>query len=527
MDVRTRDLRDDGSPRSVRTSIPGFDPARLNLCLMALLIASCLFYLPHMLNHDTSWYLVATRKWLDGAVLYRDIMEINPPLSFYLTVPAIVFADFTGIPEDASFSLLCMLAISFSLVWIRSMTERSVGAISMEGIAIVAGSATALLLICSGSFGQREHMMAIFALPLFVNWALRPCGLKTTRTERILLGAYALPGLLLKPYFLFPPALLILFSSIQDRSWKTAFDPSAIVVGLGSVAYLCFIVVVHPDYMSTILPAAKIAYGSFEGSWEKVLGKLQLVGTATISLTILASLLQRPDRTASRLLVLCVGFVVVYVIQSKGWEYQADSVAVPGIMLLAWTATMKSPRAVVVCGAVLSATLLIVFHQWNGYRNPIADAFASHLTDVRPGDGIMVLSSNVSAGFPLTNFGRYRWDSSYPAQWIVPGALVRLHARQCLDHLHDASCTSAAELLDTTRSRMVADFVENRPDAVLIDERNDKDYFQGIPFDYLDFLSEDESFPKFWDAYTKIGTFDGYGFWKRGTAASMKNVGSN
>ena len=41
----------------------------------------------HHLNHDTSWYFVATEAWLDGAPLYSEIMEINPPLAFYLTAP--------------------------------------------------------------------------------------------------------------------------------------------------------------------------------------------------------------------------------------------------------------------------------------------------------------------------------------------------------------------------------------------------------------------------------------------------------
>ena len=35
------------------------------------------------INHDTAWYLYATRAWLDGAQLYVDIVEVNPPLSFY------------------------------------------------------------------------------------------------------------------------------------------------------------------------------------------------------------------------------------------------------------------------------------------------------------------------------------------------------------------------------------------------------------------------------------------------------------
>ncbi|MCA9170349.1 MAG: hypothetical protein KDB23_21875, partial [Planctomycetales bacterium] len=55
------------------------------LLLMGALVAAAIFYPMATLNHDSSWYLIATRMWLDGAQLYQDVMETNPPLAFYLT----------------------------------------------------------------------------------------------------------------------------------------------------------------------------------------------------------------------------------------------------------------------------------------------------------------------------------------------------------------------------------------------------------------------------------------------------------
>ncbi|MEZ5870179.1 MAG: hypothetical protein R3D46_17950 [Defluviimonas denitrificans] len=37
-----------------------------------------------------------TRDWLEGARLYVDIFEVNPPLNFYLTVPPLILSDLTG-----------------------------------------------------------------------------------------------------------------------------------------------------------------------------------------------------------------------------------------------------------------------------------------------------------------------------------------------------------------------------------------------------------------------------------------------
>jgi len=36
------------------------------------------------LHSDVSWYLVATERFVNGARLYQDVIEVNPPLAFYL-----------------------------------------------------------------------------------------------------------------------------------------------------------------------------------------------------------------------------------------------------------------------------------------------------------------------------------------------------------------------------------------------------------------------------------------------------------
>ncbi len=71
------------------------------LALALTVVAAALFFPWFALNHDTSWYLLSTNNWLDGASLYRDIMEISPPLVFYHTVPSVLVSRCLGIsPED-------------------------------------------------------------------------------------------------------------------------------------------------------------------------------------------------------------------------------------------------------------------------------------------------------------------------------------------------------------------------------------------------------------------------------------------
>ncbi len=41
---------------------------------------------------DVSYFLVADGRILDGAVPYVDILETNPPLAFWITLPAVWLA---------------------------------------------------------------------------------------------------------------------------------------------------------------------------------------------------------------------------------------------------------------------------------------------------------------------------------------------------------------------------------------------------------------------------------------------------
>jgi len=44
------------------------------------------------INHDSGWYLYAAGAFMDGAKIYRDLIDINPPLIFWLNIPPVWLA---------------------------------------------------------------------------------------------------------------------------------------------------------------------------------------------------------------------------------------------------------------------------------------------------------------------------------------------------------------------------------------------------------------------------------------------------
>src|SRR5688572_20830231 len=85
--------------------------------LMAGLAVATVYYASGLLHHDPSFLLIATRRWLHGAVLYQDIMEINPPLIFYLTAPAVMVSDIFSVSSASVFVVFVCALAGISTVW--------------------------------------------------------------------------------------------------------------------------------------------------------------------------------------------------------------------------------------------------------------------------------------------------------------------------------------------------------------------------------------------------------------------------
>lgn len=61
--------------------------------------ALCLYLLLIPMNHDVAWYLHGAKKMVNGFVLYKDIVDVNPPLIFFVNLPPAWLAELLGVFE--------------------------------------------------------------------------------------------------------------------------------------------------------------------------------------------------------------------------------------------------------------------------------------------------------------------------------------------------------------------------------------------------------------------------------------------
>lgn len=514
------------TPGGPDMSTPGQGTLRTPWLLIALslvLAAAFGLRLTSSLNHDTSWYLYATGRLLDGATLYTDIYEVNPPLAFLLTVPPVFAAKLAALNETLVFYAYVFVLICASTVVAACVVDRDRKLSPSARRAIVLVSAAALALVPAGDFGQREHLAVIFASPYLLLVALRLGGTTFPVAAAAGIGVLSFVGFGLKPHFLLAPLAAELLMLVRRRNLLCVFRAETLALAAAVMTYPVVVYLVTPEYLTHVVPFALEVYNSAFNNPMTIL--LFLAAPYCVIAGLLVVGMQRSDpdsvRYSATFVTAAVAFLAVYAVQQKGWSYQLVPakylLTVAGAVLLGasiqrfaagWA---KGPRVSLSALKPVGPTALcVVFMLVQGaadfrYHND----FLHMKQEVRaagPGvESVFVFSSNVSAAFPMVNEAGVDWSSRFPTQWLLPG-LAR-----------NRTATEQRPILDKIEryavQAVVTDFTRRPPDLVFVDMRDDKPYFGGVRFDYVAYFSRDPRFRTIWSRYVRIkrlGEFDVY-----------------
>lgn len=101
--------------------------------------------------------------------------------------------------------------------------------------------------------------------------------------------------------------------------------------------------------------------------------------------------------------------------------------------------------------------------------------------------------------FKTVNFG-----ARFPFFWMLPGLVI--NDSLPMDSSHQAQQTNDKKLFI---HMVLEDLTTTQPDYIFIDDRIEKAYFHGLPFDYLTFFSQSASFKDLWKNYHYVTTLQG------------------
>ncbi len=457
------------------------------------------------LNHDVGWVLYSSQLMLRGAVFGKDIVEPNPPFVWWISTLPAAIAGMLGLPVIALFrAFVAALAVA-SLAAVDWMLRRQEAARSMR-IGFLACAAYLFAIAVHRDFGQREHFSVILVLPYVLTVAHRLEGRDLGFAAGLAVGAGAALGLAFKPYFLLVPLLLEGALLYKVRSFRALVRPEALGAILAALMLAAALLITAQAWLLEVLPDIQQIYWAFERPMDLPwLGMIAAKFALPVFVAVfVVSTSPRPLVVA--LLLAAAGFAAAAVAQGKSYSYHLYPVL--AFLLLAGAAGFAEQwkRSKGLAAAMLALLLaqnitesvreLANRTDRGGLGRHISSTVAFVAANTARGSSFLAVSTHPYPGFPTALYADRRWASTTNSQFYLP-AVVRLRQSR---QPQDAALTAFAER--KARSAILRDLAQ-KPDVVLIDQRQNRHAIGIAEFDFLEFYLEDPQFRAAWARYRR------------------------
>ena len=464
----------------------------------AILVSVCIsgYVLTLSLTHDVSWQFWLARQMLGGVPLYTHLMEINPPLWFWMALPLQRLGIMIGVAPDR----LYIVAIIIFAVWSAIVTSRLLFVENVRrGIFIVA-----ILLLCLvaplSDFGQREQIAVVLVLPYCALLFKRVAGEQVSFSLALFIGLVAAAGFALKHYFAIVPMVLELWLLWKSRSLLHMLRVETIALGLMAVLYVFSIAAFTPDFFRIIVPMVNSAYHGYEKPLIEQLGRTEVLIWFIVAVSyskMRRYLSQRDTGIADIFGLSAVAFAASYFLQQKGWQYHAIPATVCASLLIIHC--IMAVRDAKKSGASypfawLAAALFLIMGLSRGpYDSEWAKPMDRILNNETAGSSVMILTVDPRRVFPFVEEHGLLWPSRHFAHWMVSGIAASERGHR------GAKLTMEIERLsDTVRRQALEDIKCNPPVLILSQIRNRSGVvINPERFRMTDFFRRNESFREY------------------------------
>lgn len=492
------------------------------------------------LNHDAALILDVAARWLNGARLYVDVIDVNPPLIFLLsTVPELLFRA-TGLADSTLWFTALVLALAAGSLGLSARVLRTApdlaGPVGRQ--LLLPLLAFLLLVYPDDMFGQREHLMHIAAAPYLIAAAARSCGAVPPRTLLLPVMLLAGIGFALKPHFLLAPALIELLIACMQRRirWR---DSALFALAFGPLLQAGLVLFATPAYLSDIVPLGLRLYAEQrDAMWGVATGSL--IGPAIILVLPLAAMsMFFPALRLQRMAALySIAGLLSAVLQAKGWAYQALPASAGSIFLLFISLAAvierhaivdRRPRAATSIAAMLMlacyyhvfATAL-PFQPQRGYAGSDTRRLEEIVRHNAFDGRLLIISPGVLPHFPMVNYTGVRLTGRFESMWLLQGAYAECSGPE---RYRAPSRMTADE--KRIFDGLPLDFAHDRPSLVIIDRDAGIPVCDGQAFDYLEYFGRHSLFAAAIQEYEEIAGFDRYRIFRRQPEQAAVQVSSD
>lgn len=477
----------------------------LALACSGFLAFALVFHSLVPLPSDVSYFVLADARIMDGAVPYVDILETNPPLAFWITLPPVWLARLLQQPTHIVFVAYACLTIAAGLAVTR-LVLRSAGEASANTTLLLLASAAALTLVPAEAFGQREHFAALLVLPYLAAAAQLAEGRRPGAALCILAGVLGGTGMAFKPYLLAIPALVEAFLLWERREWRQLFRAETLAMAGVLAIYPLLVWQFTPEYFGAIVPLALKTYGAFEISYLETLAR-QPVVVLGLFLGVAGYLIlhSNPPRRGDWVWIAAsAGGFAYYLVQAKGWPYQLlPALVFAAIPLLANAARLPkfiARAAILACFVIVVTKALLLFVGTQNQRIAYVDRLLAGHKPQR----LMALTYDLGLLFPYVETRGIVWSGRFQSLWMMPAAARELLPAAQRDAVVAQTAAFVAQDLDRWK-----------PDVVIVDRRSDTPRLQGHEIKYVAWFSRSADFVQAWSSYRLVNSDGYFEVWER------------
>lgn len=461
------------------------------------------------LKDDIAWLLYVARRWVGGRELYRDLVEVNPPLIIWLSaIPAELARWLNVAPQYVAMPLFIGVVEAFA--WWAASLLRKEGRLFASRLPVFAIIGSAVLVLAGADQGQREHLLVAAFLPYLVLFHRSLAGDKPHWTASVAAGGLAGLFCALKP--LYGATFLALEILGFSRRLKL-LRAMPIAAALTLLAYGVAVIVACPAYLQRAVPMAVALYGATDVPFVTLVSNsaLLLAGEA-IGLSLLwlrgRALGRHRDLMLVLLVFACTSTIICF-IDGKDWYYHRIPATVATVLaLILWLARDMAerrwnirPAPALACAAVTAFCASALYRMEPSFQ----EALEARRTPVERIEEIVraeharsyvAFSEWIALGFPVVNNTGVGWASRFDSMWALKGEVWR-------------SNFDPATPREWPIARWVAhDFIAGCPDIAVVDTRETTNYLKVL-------TAADAAFARVWTRYQPIASFDGLVVYKR------------
>ena len=303
-----------------------YSPSLTIFIVIAFLLCWSTLYLRVFIDMDMSWLLQCLERFLAGGTYTTDYYESNPPLSFWIYLPAFPLYTYLGFDPKVAVFITMLIYLGIANLTLLSLLRKETTVSPRDTLVIMSALLMAQSWAVGDIFGSKDHLIAVFLLPLSLYQYQRTRDMahsKILTLSSIIMGGIAI---CLKPHYAIIPTLCFahrLYTTCSLRKCVFAADFWGML--LIGIIYIVAIWLLAPEFF-ILLPEIislyniQAPYFLYERYHYLLYAACAAIGVYFLFSEEKQKNLRNSVYTLATLSAICL---IPYMLQFKGYHYHA------------------------------------------------------------------------------------------------------------------------------------------------------------------------------------------------------------